>query len=70
MPLFGPPNIKNLEAKKNIKGLIQALGYQKDDHSRKPRQVRIDAADALGRIGDASAGEALMAMFALAFKTT
>ena len=39
MNLFGPPNVLKLAAKKNVKGLIKALGYQK-------RDVRIAAADA------------------------
>jgi len=30
MPLFGPPNIENLEKKGDIRGLIKALGYTKD----------------------------------------
>ena len=30
MPLFGPPNVKKLKAKGNVKGLIKALGYDKD----------------------------------------
>ena len=49
MPLFGPPNVKELEAGRNVKGLIKALGYKKD------WIVRHTAAEALGRIGDARA---------------
>ncbi|MBN1642046.1 MAG: HEAT repeat domain-containing protein [Anaerolineae bacterium] len=30
MPLFGPPNVERLKAKGDIKGLIKALGYEKD----------------------------------------
>ena len=52
MPLFGgsnPPSVDDLEAKRNVGGLIKALGYQKDG------QVRSAAAKALGRTGDPSA---------------
>ncbi|MBI3175231.1 MAG: HEAT repeat domain-containing protein [Chloroflexi bacterium] len=30
MPIFGPPNIEKLTAKRDIDGLIKALGYEKD----------------------------------------
>lgn len=30
MPLFGPPNVDKMKAKKDIKGLVKALGYEKD----------------------------------------
>lgn len=53
MGIFGPPNIEKMKAKKNVKGLIKAL-----DSSYKDR-VRIDAAEALGQIGDPKAIEAL-----------
>ena len=55
MPLFGPPNVKKLEAKQDVKGLIKALGYQKD------YTVRGAAAEALGWIGDKRAVEPLIA---------
>jgi hypothetical protein len=55
MPLFGPPNAEKLAAKRDVKGLIQALGYQKD------WCVRRDAARALGQIGDSRAVEPLIA---------
>jgi HEAT repeat protein len=55
MPLFGPPNVENLKAKRNIKGLIKALGYQEDT------TVRSAAAEALGQIGDVEAAEPLIA---------
>lgn len=51
MPLFGPPNIEKLLAKKNIQGLIRAMDYKKDT------EVRCQAAEALvalysaGRLG-------------------
>ena len=30
MSLFGPPNVEKMKAKKDVKGLIKALGYKKD----------------------------------------
>ena len=53
MWIFGPPNVEKMKAKRNVKGLIKALGYQKD------YKVRRDAAEALGQIGDARAVEGL-----------
>jgi HEAT repeat protein len=55
MPLFGPPNVEKLKAKRDAPGLIKALGYQKDGH------VREAAAEALGQIRDARAVEPLIA---------
>ena len=55
MPLFGPPNVEKLKAKRDVKGLIKALGYQKDGH------VRNAAAGVLGQIGDTRAVELLIA---------
>jgi HEAT repeat protein len=54
MHLFGPPDIGKLKANRDIKGLIKALGYDKD--------VRIQEAaiEALGEVGDASAVEPLL----------
>jgi HEAT repeat protein len=49
MPLFGRPNVEKLEANGNVRALIKALSYAPDP------QVRIEAAEALGRIGDESA---------------
>jgi len=46
MPLFGPPDVDKLQAKRDIPGLIKALGYEKDPG------VCSRAARALGRIGD------------------
>ena len=54
MPLFGPPNIEKLRAKGNVKGLIKALGYQKD------ADVRRNAVEALGGIGNARIVEPLI----------
>ena len=52
MPLFGPPNIAQLEAKRDIQGLIKALSY-------KDPGIKIAAADALGPVGDPMAVEPL-----------
>jgi HEAT repeat protein len=52
MPLFGPPNIAALEAKRDVTGLIKALAY-------KDPAVKIAAADALGPLRDPLAVEAL-----------
>ena len=49
MPLFGPPNVRKLEANKDLRGLIKALRYKKDE------DVRVNAARALGQIGGARA---------------
>ena len=47
MPLFGgPPDVTKLIAKKDVKGLIKALGYQKD------AGICRAAAEALGRADD------------------
>ncbi len=54
MPLFGPPNVAKLEAKRDAPGLIKALGSQKDGPVRKA------AAGALGQIGDARPVEPLI----------
>jgi HEAT repeat protein len=55
MQLFGifKPNVKKMEAKEDIEGLVRALGYKKDPSIRK------DAAMALGRIGSHRVTEAL-----------
>ncbi|NJP07701.1 MAG: hypothetical protein HC837_19825 [Chloroflexaceae bacterium] len=49
MSLFGSPNIQQLQAKNDVRGLIKALGYQKD------APIREQAAAALGQIKDAQA---------------
>lgn len=54
MALFGPPNIRKLEAKHDVKGLIKALGYpdKRDlEVHRRVSFVRLDAMNALVRIG-------------------
>ncbi len=49
MPLFGPPDVEQLKAKRDVQGLIRALGYSSDAN------VRRSAASALGELGDARA---------------
>jgi HEAT repeat protein len=51
MPLFGPPDVDELEAERDVKGLIKALGHEKD------RDVREGAVWALSMIGDTRAVE-------------
>ncbi len=53
MPLFGPPNVEKSKAKRDVKGLIKALDYKRDE------KVRVEAARALGEIGDPLAVGAL-----------
>jgi HEAT repeat protein len=53
MPLFGPPNIAQLEAKRDVQGLIKALAY-------KDASVRIAAAEALTPLRDSIAVDALV----------
>ena len=57
MPLFGPPNVKKLEAKRDVEGLTRALHYEKDS------LVRAAAAKALGAVGDRRALEPLLGAF-------
>jgi len=54
MGLFGPPDVSQLKTKKNVKGLIKALEYQKD------WRVRELAARALGELGAVEAVNALI----------
>jgi len=55
MFLFGPPNVEKMKARRDVKGLIRALGYKKD------WEVRAAAARALGGIKDPRAVEPLIA---------
>ena len=48
MPFFMPPSVSRLKDQRDVKGLIKALGYQKDSW------VRMDAAYALADIGPAA----------------
>ena len=54
MPLFGPPNVAQLEAKRDVHGLIKALLF-------KDAAVRMAAADALAPIKDPIAVDPLAA---------
>ena len=54
MALFGPPDVDKMKKKKDVQGLINALGYEKDN------EIREAAARALGEIGDKRAVEALI----------
>jgi HEAT repeat protein len=56
MALFGSPNVKRLEARGDVPGLLDAMWYEKDV------AVRVGAAAALGRIGDPRAVEPLFAV--------
>ncbi|MGD0248620.1 MAG: HEAT repeat domain-containing protein [Candidatus Limnocylindrales bacterium] len=56
MGLFGSPNVKRLEARGDVPGLLDAMWYEKDV------AVRVGAAAALGRIGDPRAVEPLFAV--------
>jgi HEAT repeat protein len=55
MPLFGPPSVDKLKAKRDVKTLIELLCSSKD------RRIRCEAAAALGDIGDPRAVEGLEA---------
>lgn len=50
---LGKPNIRKLEAQRDVAGLVKALGYPKD------AQVRREALEALVRIGDKAVVDAL-----------
>jgi hypothetical protein len=53
MPFWGPPDIIKLEEKGNVKGLVKALNYPKDN------SIRAAAAIVLGDIGDNTATPSL-----------
>jgi HEAT repeat protein len=55
MFLFGPPNVEKMKARRDVKGLIKALEYQKDSN------IRAAAARALGELEDPRAVEPLIA---------
>jgi HEAT repeat protein len=55
MPLFGPPNIHQLEAKRDVQGLIKALNF-------KDPAIRMAAAEALGPLKDPLAVEPLVGL--------
>lgn len=54
MGLFGPPDVEKMKAKRDVKGLIKALGYEKN-------AIRKSAAEVVGEIRDASAVVPLIA---------
>ena len=61
MPLFGPPDVEKLKARRDVNGLIKALSYEKDSKKDKPLRTRSEAARALGEIGDPAVIPALVA---------
>jgi HEAT repeat protein len=56
MPLFGPPDVYKMKAKNDVKGLIKAMGYHKDQFVQK------NAAIALGELKAQQALEPLCAV--------
>jgi len=54
MPLFGPPNVPRLAAKRDADGLIKALRYRNDT------AIQVASARALGELGDPRAVEPLI----------
>jgi HEAT repeat protein len=55
MLLFGPPNIRHMHSRRDVRGLVRALGY------KRAWKIRMEAAKALGELGDPVAVEALSA---------
>ncbi|MGA7075782.1 MAG: HEAT repeat domain-containing protein [Halobacteriota archaeon] len=51
---FGTQDVQEMKEKRDVDGLIKALGYKKDSG------VRRDAAEALGEVGDSRAVEPLV----------
>jgi HEAT repeat protein len=51
MPLFGPPNIEKLKARRKTGRLSAALQYE-DGDPREQARIRAQAARALGEIGE------------------
>jgi HEAT repeat protein len=60
MSLFGPPNVEKMKARRDINGLIEALKYQQGSPVD-AKNIRRDAARALGELGDRRAVEPLIA---------
>jgi HEAT repeat protein len=54
MGLFGPPDVAKLKARRDVLGLIKAMGYDKD------ASIQRAAADALREIGDPRAVRVLL----------
>lgn len=53
MPFFGPPDVEKLAARRDVEGLIKALGHRSSG-------IRAGAASALGAIGEAQVVEPLI----------
>lgn len=51
MNLFGPPDVEKMKARRDVQGLIKALGYQKGE-SWDAKNIRQGAARTLGELGD------------------
>ncbi len=52
MSLFGPPDIKALQAKHDLKGLVKALSYHENSYEYEDVTVRNQAAHAIGALKD------------------
>ncbi len=54
MALFGPPNVEKMKARRDVNGLIKALGYMGKGQvfTQEVARIRCAAATALGEIGD------------------
>ncbi len=61
MHIFGPPNIEKMKARRDVDGLIKALAYKKGSSEGQDRDVRENAASALGELGDQRSVEPLIA---------
>ena len=58
MPLFGPPKIDRMLSKKDVRGLLKAMDYQKDAAVRERAAValgELQAVEALPRLNTAAA---------------
>lgn len=72
MPLFGPPDVEKLKAKRNVNGLVKALRYMKDPTIRQAAaqalidigegSKALDASLALSKLGDARSFEPLIVL--------
>ena len=62
MPLFGPPDVRSLRAKRDVNGLCKALGYQGRAPKTEAARVRWEAAQSLGAIADVRAVGPLIAV--------
>ncbi|GAG51532.1 unnamed protein product, partial [marine sediment metagenome] len=58
MPLFGPPNIEKLKEKRDVRGLLKALGH-------KDARIRLNAENALNEMGTEVAGRIFIGLFVL-----